>query len=375
MSRILEVIWVLAVIALSGSVIYLNYSDYLSILFIFVSIFMIIINYKKISIVKHELMTINLYFFLLFFSAFYSLLIENFISMNLITYSVKLILIYLGIKVISIDRFFYLLSKIILILSIISFSFYLIVIIGIKLPITYGVIGEIPSYFYILRTTGIDFNVKFELIRNSGIFYEPGLYQVFLNIALIHFYLIKNKKIPAFLLVLFILTTLSPIGLFVAFIILSSKFMKKISKAQNFIVLVFLFITTLIILIPFLESKISTLSFQLRLYDLKQGINLIFKNIFLGIGFENHQGYITNSENRFGLARKNSNGLISLFLQNGILFGLYYLYILKNGLKNSGYKFIGFAILVIQLISQPIYASTLFMSFIASGFIYFNKKG
>jgi len=355
MKKKIEMIWVLLVVLQTGSVVYLNFSKYLSATFVTVSILMIVKNHRKIKINKIEVVLFLMYLNLLFFSAYYSFLKSNFISINLITYMVKFSLIYFGLKIMNIEVFFSYLSKIILNLSIVSSVIFLMILFDIRIPITYGVIGEIPSYFYLLRTTGVDFSTNLNLIRNSGMFYEPGLYQVFLNITLMYYYLIKNNARATIFTLLIIITTLSPIGIAVALIVLSSKYWNMFKKISNVVKITFMALIILYFIISFVELKISTLSFQLRFYDIKQGLYLLSKNPFWGIGFENHGDFMINSEIIFGIVRKNSNGLISLFLQNGIFFGMYYLLLLKRSFKNKRYKLVGYIVLLVQLIAQPLY--------------------
>lgn len=363
----IEMLWVLLLILQSGSVLYLNYNKFISITFIVISIIIIFKNFNKIQINKKETVFLLIFINLLSISSYYVLLTQGFFNKGLIIYVLKFTLVFLGLKAIGINRFFRYLSELILYLSILSFIIFLMILIGLSIPITYGVIGEIPSYFYILRTTGVDFNTNYSLLRNSGLFYEPGLYQVFLNLTLIYYFLLKGNKIISIFILLIIITTLSPVGIFLAFLIISFKYLIFFKKIINVIMLGISILFAVYFIVPFLELKLTTLSFQLRYYDIKQGLSSLNDNFFWGIGFENHDGFIINSKEEFGLERKNSNGLVNLFVQNGIIFGLYFLFLLRKGLININYNRLGYLVVLILLIVQPIYSSTLLMSIVASG--------
>ena len=362
-------LWILLLIFQTGSVLYLNYNMYISSTFILMSLVIVIRKLKNLSFKLKELIYILFYILLLLLSASVTYLETGFISNSLITHLLKMICIYLVLKIVGWNKFVDSFSEIILWLMSISFIMFVLVLIGAKLPLTYGVIGETPSYFYLLRTTGVDFNVGFNLIRNSGPFYEPGIYQVLLNFSLLYYYSIKRNNRVSFIILVVILSTLSPIGIAISGIIVSSKYWNILKNPKYFFYLLFIFFIILYFMVPFLINKMSSLSFELRIYDLKSGLSLFLKKPFFGYGFENHNLHIIDSLELFGISRKNSNGLINLILENGIFYSTFYLFLLFKGFFKNTKHLVWFYVTIFQLIAQPIYLSTVLIAFISFGII------
>lgn len=362
-------IWVLLLILQTGSVLYLNYNNYISAAFIAVSLIIVIRNSKKLVFRREELIILVLYYLLLLLSASIAYFETAFISVNLITYLAKITIIFLVLKIIGWEKFIDNFSRVILWLMFSSSIIFIFVLTGINLPMTYGIIGEIPSYFFLLRTTGVDFNVGFNLIRNSGPFYEPGLYQVLLNFALLYNYSIRKNTRISLIIVAVVVSTLSPIGILVSGIIISSKYWNVIKRPKSLITLVLIISIVLYFIIPFIITKTTSLSFQLRIYDLKNGIKLFLEKPFFGQGFENHNLFLIDSIDKFGISRMNSNGLLNLMIGNGIFFSIFYIFLLFRGFLRNTKSYIWLYVALIQLIAQPLYLSSVFMVFIAFGII------
>ena len=362
-------IWVLLLILQTGSVLYINYNNYISTAFIAVSLIIVIRNSTKLVFKRKEIIILLLYYLLLLLSASIAYFETEFISVNLITYLAKITIIFLVLKIMGWEKFLDNFSRVILWLMFISSIIFIIVLTGINLPMTYGVIGEIPSYFYLLRTTGVDFNVGFNLIRNSGPFYEPGLYQVLLNFALLYYYLIRKKTRISLIIFAVVVSTLSPIGILISGIIISSKYWNVIKRPKSLIPLVLIITVLLYFIMPFIITKTTSLSFQLRMYDLKSGIKLFLEKPFFGLGFENHNLFLIDSIDKFGISRKNSNGLLNLMIGNGMFFSTFYIFLLFRGFLRNTKSYIWLYVAVIQLVAQPLYLSSIFMVFIAFGII------
>ncbi|SFB66297.1 hypothetical protein [Ruminococcus albus] len=97
-------------------------------------------------------------------------------------------------------------------------------------------------------------------IRNSGIFWEPGVYQAYLNIAL--FLLLQNEtvkyqRMKILVLVFTIITTLSATGLFVLFLVVTGYFVtNKQSKNILFLLLGFIIFIVAVSKTSFLTDKL-----------------------------------------------------------------------------------------------------------------------
>lgn len=165
------------------------------------------------------------------------------------------------------------------------------------------------------------FNMK--VARNNSIFWEPGVFQIFINLGLFYqFFLAKkvNKRQVSILLVS-LFTTFSTTGFILAIAILVASFIKK--KSKNYLMLIFKVVTLPIILftgiyVGFLvfdqKASSTSVSYDLRSTDLQTGLELFQERPFIGWGYLNYETYeaATGTPN-------NSNGLVSMMFHQGIL--------------------------------------------------------
>lgn len=177
-------------------------------------------------------------------------------------------------------------------------------------------------------------------MRNSGPFWEPGAFAVFLTIALVFNLLINDISIFSkknIILITAILTTISTSGYLILFLIIIYVFYRKGQK--SFIILLFL---PLIIYIAyyyikeldFLYSKIET---NIELADVTTGsrfgsaladIKQFVANPILGYGRNIYAQYGTE-EFDIGLMHRN-NGATRIFVQWGVL-AIFYLFNVYKG--------------------------------------------
>ena len=213
-------------------------------------------------------------------------------------------------------------NVIVLIASITIFFYYLVEIVRVTLP--YKEVFFENSYHY-RDYFGLFFtyHYSYEIPRLSGLFWEPGAYQIYLNIAL--FYYIfgnKNKKWQLFILILNIIFTQSTTGycitcLLLAIGILRCKLFDYESKKKFFMIgLIF----ACIFIAYFMYKKILTTSvemgsYSLRMGDIKNGLRIFINNPIIGVGFGNELPFIANDV--FG--RGSSNGLISYLYMTGFV--------------------------------------------------------
>ena len=282
---------VFAVILLSKSLYYESYgANYLLIGFFFLLAFILIPNIKNFKIEKIILL--------------YSLGLIVIILLNLETnyrslfvLISRLLIAIIIIHLISFERFSKIFINIILALSIISWLALFIIHFDIQSPLL-----SFTSVHYIEEVQGrilrnfIFFGVDTELIkynihRTSSIWWEPGAFQLFVNLAVI-FSLINNtltfKRYAIFLIT--ILTAMSTTGL-LAFSILSLIFFKKYLNLKNnallYLIPFFVVVLGSIFIAPIIIEKLNTshLSFLSRYHDVVISIHMFADNFLLGYGY------------------------------------------------------------------------------------------
>ncbi|MCD7956949.1 MAG: O-antigen ligase family protein [Lachnospiraceae bacterium] len=209
------------------------------------------------------------------------------------------------------------------------------------------------TFFYTFgRTSSYD-------IRNYGPFWEPGGYQIFLNIALL--FLIfgdhKSKNLKLLLLVGTIATTGSTAGYIVLLIILLFSYKEMnldIFKGKNAIFFVAILIIGLVVMFSGNINGKLTLSetnssLRDRLVDLQYGIELVKTHPLIGYGTTN-----LATENVNNIYYANSNGILSLAFSFGIPYACLFIYYIVKGftelLQVKKKKYVVMIILVILII-------------------------
>ena len=181
------------------------------------------------------------------------------------------------------------------------------------------------------------------LLRPNGFFYEPGIFQIYLNIYLyLTLFVFKNHK-QAFLAVLAVFATQSTTGVLIAVILLSAAFYKQLKSSSfrgKLLTLLFALIATPPVAYLGYNNVTDKLhgeaqgSSWAREYDFYTGLNVIAAHPLLGIGFD-HQRYLSVS-GRAGYdytqlsvesldERATSNGLIYLCYSFGLPFAFIFL--------------------------------------------------
>ncbi|MCV9886233.1 O-antigen ligase family protein [Metabacillus halosaccharovorans] len=164
-----------------------------------------------------------------------------------------------------------------------------------------------------------------QVARNNSIFWEPGVFQIFINLGLFYqFFLAKKVNVRQVLILLVSLfTTFSTTGFMLAILIFVVSFIKI--KSKNYLMLIFKAFTVPIILfsgiyVGFLvfdqKASSTSVSYDLRSTDLETGLELFRERPFIGWGYLNYEPYeaATGTPN-------NSNGLVSMMFHQGI-FGI-----------------------------------------------------
>lgn len=214
-------------------------------------------------------------------------------------------------------------------------------------------------------------------IRNFGIFWEPGAFQAFLNIAIIYILLNRKKmnfvKIKLLFLIISLITTFSSTGYLIlcctCILVVFKDFDFKKVNGKFFLYVLFL----LICLILLLNSSTiidkfsnSNQSYIIRNNDFVNGWKIILKHPMWGYGFnsDNLKFMLTS----FGITA-NSVGIFIIMQFWGILYGLFiFLLTWRNfevsvNAANLFQKCIIFCILLMIFCTESFLTKQIFMLF------------
>lgn len=243
-------------------------------------------------------------------------------------------------------------------------------------------------FFYIPQKYSFDI-LNFTMVRNQGLFWEPGVLQVFLNILLFLSLFVRRFKLFIVGLVsLAILTTLSTTGLLVMllqFIIYSTKVIRKNILLLPIILSLFVglyFITSLNLTDKILGDGAT--SFQVRLFDLVQPVLIAADYPLTGIGLDDQQYIEVRNKIDYNLwiegisfdsVEKGATNSIMFFLASaGFPATIFLLLMLYRQTLITNYKKLFFVILVFSLMTEPLLLKPFFFIFVISGVIYSLNK-
>lgn len=221
-------------------------------------------------------------------------------------------------------------------------------------------------------------------VRPDGYFFEPGVFQFYLNIFLL-LTIMRNGSWKAIALAsIAVLCTQSTTGLIIEALLLSGYAASKLARASAkrklalIPIVVLMAIPAAMVVYENINNKIFGElqgSAAAREYDLLVGLNLIQDNPLIGIGFD-HDNY-RNKAGDLGLdsdalgsddqeGRSTSNGLVNLFYSVGIPLGS----IIILGFFRQPFfsKRIAFGMLItISLLGESLTFTPFFLMFAFSG--------
>lgn len=330
-----DIFIVLGVILMSKSLYYESYGgNFLLIIFFFLLAFITIPNIKNLKTDKAILL--------------YSLGLLSLTLINLeVSYKqwlvlfIRMLIAILVIHLISFDRFSKAFIKIMLVLSIFSWFAWIMIHFNINSPLPpftsvhyiEDVQGRILRNFVFF---GVDEAlIKYNIHRASGLWWEPGAFQLFVNLAFA-FSLINNtitrRRYIIFLIT--ILAALSTTGIIV-FALLSIIFFRKYFNLNNPILYLIPFLIVIlgvIFVAPEVYNKMISLSFLSRYLDVLISINMFADNFILGYGYgsqvENAIPYgeaLIKSELYNQMPPSGTDGITMFIAQVGIL-GIFFIY-------------------------------------------------
>lgn len=268
-------------------------------------IFIIFINiiYIFFNVIKTRFIPLNKSTILLIYVPFIfiiNMLINNDLvnGMTYISLFITMLTAYYVTENINFDIYFKSYTQIMIIISSISLIFTLLNPIISQLnislfPIVEGQSAVYRNMFIYLYPLAGDY-------RNTGIFWEPGAFQVFLNIALIYLLFNQNNKNIMFgisILISTILSTKSTQGYIVLVIILIAYIISQKQTKYNSLVTLGVLISLFLIFsnenilmniqekIIFFERSNSSLQ---RFHSTSADVFIILKNPFTGVGFTSY---------------------------------------------------------------------------------------
>ena len=232
------------------------------------------------------------------------------------------------------------------------------------------------TFFYIFNNLGVPYQIAgINFFRNQGVFWEPGILQIIINILIYYYLFEKNKSLKQISIPIFVLlTTASTTGMFLFAFLFTVKYLKKID-VKKIIILLGVGLAFVPILVNDIEYKFKgegKLSSQWRTYDTLMGLYVISKNPLTGIGI-NEEKYFNEIRNSFiringesiNIERGNTNSIILICLYFGIPLSTIILYKIyhQNLFKK---KWLFFFIIMICLASEPLIIRTLFFLVLVS---------
>ncbi|WP_429086569.1 O-antigen ligase family protein [Aeromonas allosaccharophila] len=244
---------------------------------------------------------------------------------------------------------------------------------------------ETSTFFYVFfKWVSFDF-LGFTVYRNMGLFWEPGLLQIYSNLLL--FLLLMRKCnwkklcIPIFITI----TTLSTTG-FIVMTVLILRF-SNFFRMDRFLPFKILF-TSVVVFCTFLVTYDKFLgegvgSSSARLFDLYNGLAIIKNNIWFGIGYDDnvYLQFLENG-NTASIAidgvddvRGNTNSFLKIFFVFGVPLGIIFIFIFaRNACFSSANILFGFFIIVVSATEPVIFMNFFLFLFIISVFSCFNKS-
>lgn len=221
--------------------------------------------------------------------------------------------------------------------------------------------------------------------RLYGLFWEPGIYQIYLNIFLILQLNKYKEKLWILAAILSIILTISTTGYVILSIILLHELFKKVYMTKNRYTVIAVLAVAAIglgygykIVSDNISNKISGEnqgSFFARQADVIAGLTIAYENPLIGIGANTErfkqmrsqiawQGELTGSQTKDS---GNTNGLVGLMYVWGIPLAVWYLWGVCRQKIISGSKWIMAVLLLLSLNSEPLAMTPFFLLFTYSG--------
>ena len=247
--------------------------------------------------------------------------------------------------------------------------------------------------FYYMPEKSVVSIFNFEFCRNQGLFWEPGILQIYLNMLFfLEAFVFKKSKLLLLLASVLIITTYSTTGLilllFQSFFYFKSSFKNKKVLAP---ILIILLIPIYLVLSTNVKEKISgerEASFQKRMFDFTQPFFIALDYPLTGIGLDlvqfqkkRQEFYISSNRlqsinNSLGVQAKfettekgSSNSIMFLLACTGFPTTIILLFMFYKQKIIKPKRYIWLILLTLSVISEPLLLRPFFLIFIISGFV------
>lgn len=341
--------------------------------------------------------------FILFFCNY--VLATNFQSLTKYTFNVIIILTTLFVLIYfnnqkkeSLLNSLYFVLKLILYHSVLSFLFYFFVSDNLFLVSSQHHDSLVYNYlFYYSPKSASALNLfGVDLQRNAGIFWEPGILQIYLNILffLELAYFKKNKRL-LILIIFSIISTYSTTGLFLLILQIVYFSQKEYKRFSRILILVLITLPLYFLFNFNLSDKLygqKSSSFQKRLIDLTQPFYIALENPLTGIGLdldsfqkEREEFYVNSNLNDalfdYGLqqnletsSKGSTNSIMYMLAGMGFPTTILFLYMLTKQQIVRRDRILWISLILISVMSEPLLLRPFFFIFIISGFMYLFKR-
>jgi hypothetical protein len=254
---------------------------------------------------------------------------------------------------------------------------------------TFGTTGSTTrTFFYLFYCWQTVLVMGLPVVRNQGIFWEPGVLQIFLNLLLyLELFYFENNKGKIIFLLLAILFTISSTGYVIA------SFLLLVYGIKNGYIKIRL--KSLVTAIPIasvggfflytnLMQKLSlenSISLAYRLFDIEKSLDIINKHYLLGLGFSPDVftqyaydskllslsgGFIQNS---FISDAGNTNSVLMLYVSFGLIVASIYLICIFRQTLFDRMPGMVFVYIIIFCFSEPLITNNFFLLIFLSGMV------
>jgi hypothetical protein len=267
--------------------------------------------------------------------------------------------------------------KIILIHSLIAFLFQFV-----GKPLLFAFTDRTKTFLYLFYYV---FDSGADVARNQGIFWEPGVLQIFLNILVYISLFVRRNSLLVVMASVAILTTYSSAGYLVLAMLLLIATYKNMRRSYWSIIGMATFIPlAMVVAYGNVHNKFtgnSAKSADVRMFDLVVGTKLLMEHPLLGVGLDQtayKQLFFDtglDSIKEYGIAESEleGKGITNSVLFVATVFGLpLALMIFRLLYKQTllpGPKGLLFLIFILCGFSEPIFNTSFFALFFISGFI------
>ena len=230
------------------------------------------------------------------------------------------------------------------------------------------------------------------LKRPDGFFFEPGVFQMYLNIFLYLSLIVYRRTSDSILALFAVFSTQSTTGIIIALFIVFVEIVRRmgsvgIRQKMKIGVLIFFVLppigyTSYLNVMEKISGQARGSSFA-REYDLYTGLNVIAQYPILGIGFSHARYLDVSQRNPFADSqisteamedRPTTNGLIYLYYSLGVPIGtIMLLGLLRQKLLQ--HRLISTVVFILSLFGEAIVFTPFILMFIFSALLIFPKNG